>query len=211
MALMPTYGQDVQPSGSGKAVMKTVTKGMHMIQSNDPAGIQEFVDEGTLHAGTQMFSQAGMTIMTGNWQELRDGLDSGQIKPNDSASSMGYLPLLGIAAKYGQLECIQLLIERGADMEARMLKANGEPEPVGTAMMVAVENGFEECAEVMIAAGADTEARDPAENTAAHLAVGMCSVRVLQALQANGARCLSEPNMNGRTPLHALRPTLHAR
>ena len=201
--MMPTYGQEVakRPAGS-KAVMKTVTKGMHMIQSENPEDLQEFVDEGTLHAGTSMFSRAGMLIMTGNWQELREGLDNGEIKPNDSANSMGHLPLIGIAAKYGQLECIQLLIERGADMEARMLKASGEPEPVGTAMMVAVENGFEECAEVMIAAGADTEARDPAENTAAHLAVGMCSVRVLRALQAKGARCLSAPNMNGRTPLH---------
>lgn len=204
IVMLPTYGQELQPTtgSTTRAVMKTVTKGMHTIQADNPEQMQEFVDEGTLHAGTAMFSRSGMLIMTGNWQELRDGLKSGEIKANDSANSVGYLPLIGIAAKYGQLECIQLLLEHGADMEARMLQASGEPEAVGTAMMVAVENGFEECAEMMIFAGADTEARDPAENTAAHLAVGMCSVRVLEALQVKSARCLSAPNMNGRTPLH---------
>ena len=202
--MMPTYGQEPPPqqAGGSKAVMKTVTKGMHMIQTEDPGDIQEFVDEGTLHPGTAMFSRAGMLIMCGNHEELRAALESGQIHPNESANSMGHLPLIGIAAKYGQRECIELLLKHGVDMEARMVKASGEPEGVGTAMMVAVENGFEECAELMIAAGADTEARDPALNTAAHLAVGMCSVRVLRALQAKNPRCLAEPNMNGRTPLH---------
>jgi ankyrin repeat protein len=202
--MMPTYGQEPPPqqAGGSKAVMKTVTKGMHMIQTENPADIQEFVDEGTLHPGTAMFSRAGMLIMSGDHEQLRAALESGQIHPNESANSMGHLPLIGIAAKYGQRECIELLLKHGVDMEARMVKANGEPEAVGTAMMVAVENGFEECAEMMIAAGADTDARDPALNTAAHLAVGMCSVRVLRALQAKNPRCLAEPNMNGRTPLH---------
>eukprot|EP01043_Picozoa_sp_COSAG02_P118531 COSAG02_NODE_55127_length_292_cov_0.803109_1_plen_66_part_01 len=66
--MMPTYGQEVATAGGsgsgGKAVMKTVTKGMHMIESENPEDLQEFVDEGTLHAGTSMFSRAGMLIMT---------------------------------------------------------------------------------------------------------------------------------------------------
>ena len=104
---------------------------MHMISASAPSDLAEYVDEGTLNAGTSLVTPAGMLVMQGNVAALRRALDARECvrlalrvnhplpirtaltrggpplrcAPDDSASSPGHAPLIGVAAKFGQREC----------------------------------------------------------------------------------------------------------
>ena len=52
------------------------TKRMHMISASAPSDLAEYVDEGTLNAGTSLVTPAGMLVMQGNVAALRRALDA---------------------------------------------------------------------------------------------------------------------------------------
>jgi len=183
--------------------MKTLDRGgMYSVTVNSMEEVQEFVDEGVLTPESTQLTAPALMILSRNAVQLRSELESGNLNANDSAMKLKSFPLISVGAKEGALECGRVLLEYGADTEARAISPDGEMEQVGTALMIAIENRREDYAEMLLEHGASPQALDPAQNTPAHLAtMGNCT-RILEALARHGAACLSQPNINGRTPLH---------
>ena len=86
---------------------------MHMISASAPSDLAEYVDEGTLNAGTSLVTPAGMLVMQGNVAALRRALDArecaaatlreNQLLPHTSCSNPWWASLKVRARRLGLL------------------------------------------------------------------------------------------------------------
>jgi len=93
----------------------------------------------------------------------------------DAMSNNNETPLM-IAARKGSLDCLQMLLQRGADM-------NIQSPPTGeTALHIAVYFGYDESACLLIKEGADVTVLDRRGNDPLHWAVNNCRFECLVML-----------------------------
>jgi ankyrin repeat protein len=123
-----------------------------------------------------------------------------------SRSPGGDTPLL-VAARQGDKEMVELLLNRGADVGATVTQSRFDPRLFGeqpggnTALHYAAEHGYKSVAEVLLAHGANVDAQSIARRTPLHLAAQKGFKAVAELLLAHGAN----PNLkdyHGNTPLH---------
>ncbi len=119
----------------------------------------------------------------------------------DAKDDYGRTPLY-VAVENGHAEVAALLIEAGADIEARTYIALHYWR--WTPLMVAVHWGHTSVAELLIAAGADVNARDEGGNklwTILHYAANRGHIGVAELLIANGADVETKVEPDLDTPL----------
>jgi len=87
---------------------------------------------------------------------------------------------LHLAARAGKAKTVQILLERGAEIEARTKEGQ-------TPLMIAAENGQDEVARVLCEQKADVDATDDRGNTALHIAAQSSSKVIIQLLLNKGA------------------------
>jgi ankyrin repeat protein len=102
--------------------------------------------------------------------------------------------LIHAFAAYGRELAVQLLLEKGADIEAQCAK--------GTALVVAALYGYEGTVKVLLEKKANIEARNKYGNTALNVAVVNGYTGIVQLLLEKGANIEAKDN-EGNTPLMA--------
>ncbi|KAL2014073.1 hypothetical protein VTN00DRAFT_1598 [Thermoascus crustaceus] len=116
----------------------------------------------------------------------------------DKEADYGILEPIVIAAKEGHLEIVRLLLDHGADIEAKtfwMGKAEG-----GNALQAAARNGYIDIMELLLQRGADPEVYDESDGEAPLLLAG--DARTVQLLLKHGANANVQDMETGRTALH---------
>jgi ankyrin repeat protein len=103
-------------------------------------------------------------------------------------------PRLCAAACFGLIETVKLLLEKGADIEAKT--SNGR-----TTLYVAASNGHEAVVRLLLEKGANTEAVNKNKWTALHAAASNGHEAVVRLLLEKGANTEAE-HENGWTALH---------
>ena len=102
------------------------------------------------------------------------------------------------AAERGDVEMIACLLDKGADLHARV---EGEDPEGWTALHLAAFGDHPAAVEFLVKAGSDVEASDPEGATPLCVTVGCGSLRALQALLENGC-AVGCRDGEGFTPLH---------
>jgi len=142
--------------------------------------------EGTRHLNLYEAAESG--DIEAVKQHLADGTDI-ELKCTGCGSTA-----LGHAAKYGHNEIAELLIENGADVDAK-------DEDGSTPLHLAALMGYKEIAELLIAKGADVNAKkDDGSWTSLHSAAMTGSNEIVGLLIAAGAD-VNAKDAYGRTPL----------
>ena len=103
---------------------------------------------------------------------------------------------LHIAASFGSVECVNILIEKGANINA---KDNAGCSPLHSVLFDQTENTLE-CIKILIKNGADVNAREQYNCTSLHLAAEGYDPECLDILINNGAD-INARDIYGRTPL----------
>ena len=97
--------------------------------------------------------------------------------------------------KFTSMEMVKLLVERGADINAKYRSDEGM-----TALMYAVFNNNFEAVELLLKHGADINAKDDHGRTPLMLAVNCGQLKMIKLLLDFGAN-INTPDKEGRTPL----------
>ena len=113
--------------------------------------------------------------------------------PRVQTTEGGYTPA-HLAAMNGSKNVLELLLNNGADMEAR--GTNG-PTP----LHLAAQEGHQDCCDLLLSRGADREARDGWSQTPLWLAAGKGKTEAVELLLQHGADVKAQ-NVMGSTPLH---------
>ena len=100
------------------------------------------------------------------------------------------------AVRSGDLNLVEKLIQRGEDVNPRLLVGTR----IGSLLMVAISKSYKDIALALIAAGADVHAKDKDWCTALHWACYMQLEEVAQALIDRGSH-VDEPDVVGATAL----------
>jgi hypothetical protein len=128
---------------------------------------------------------------------LKTGGKLAQVKANECLGKNNYASdstLLHWAAKKGYKDVAELLIAKGADVNAK--NKNGS-----TPLHMAVEKGYKDVAELLIAKGADVNAKDEYGSTPLHMAASSKYKDIVELLIAKGAD-VNAKDESGSTPLH---------
>ena len=110
----------------------------------------------------------------------------------------GFTALL-IAASYGYVEIIKLLLDRKADIEDRLYSEYWYSRSE-TPLIIAAEYGHEEAVDVLLAHGARVNAVDRHNSTALHLVSSSCYYNIAKKLINCGADINAKDSFV-RTPL----------
>ena len=106
-------------------------------------------------------------------------------------------PILHQAARAGMLDIVQILIEKGADLDT--VSRNG-----GTVLHNAIWGGHKEIAELLISKGVKLDSKDRAGCTPLFIAADVGNIDIVELLIAQGAD-VNARNRTGSTPLlHAV-------
>jgi ankyrin repeat protein len=137
-------------------------------------------------------------VGTGNIEAVKKHLAAGtDVNANDG----GWTPLW-YAADEGHKEIVELLIAKGADVNA---KNKGDVTP----LYGAARSGRKEVAELLIAKGADVNAKDVNGTIPLHYAAYEGHKEIVELLIAKGAEVNAKTDVYGRTPLHFAAATGH--
>ncbi|UCD74295.1 MAG: ankyrin repeat domain-containing protein [Phycisphaerales bacterium] len=120
--------------------------------------------------------------------KVRDGLDP------DTRDGTG-VPLLGLAAQYGDLPLVQALIDAGADVDAVDTRTGRTP------LMQAAEGNQVEAIRLLLNAGASLEAKNKIGGTALSWATGFGKAEAVRELIDQGAQIEVVDAVLGYTPL----------
>jgi len=101
---------------------------------------------------------------------------------------------LHLAAEQGQTALVELLLGKGADVNARQIQG-------WTPLGLAAQNGHLETVKILLDKGADVNSKSKSGLTPLHTAVSKGHRNVVELLLSKGAEVNSKSN-NGRTPLH---------
>lgn len=165
------WGDDDSPRNQGKReVARMLIEDGAVYDACSAAGLK---DEGRLEA--LMTSDPGPARLTGAY---------------------GMTPLHW-ASRAGSLECVQLLLESGADVDARN-------DAHRTALQLAAERGRAEAVKLLAEAGADLNTQDRKGRTPLHRATYEGHAEAAEALLAAGADGTVQ-NKNGRTAFEIAR------
>jgi ankyrin repeat protein len=132
---------------------------------------------------------------TGNIEAVKQHLAAGA-DVNAGRSDGGGTPL-HFAAGWGHKEIAELLIEKGADLNA---KSEGLYMHGWTPLHCAALSGHKEIVELLIAKGADINAKNRGEYTSFHFAAEGGHGEIVELLLAKGAN-VNAKNDGGETPL----------
>ena len=158
----------------------------HLLLTTIAAVLLVGCGEGTRHLN--LYEAAELGDIEAVKQHLADGTDI-ELKCTGCGSTA-----LGHAAKYGHNEIAELLIENGADVDAK-------DEDGSTPLHLAALMGYKEIAELLIAKGADVNAKkDDGSWTSLHSAAMTGSNEIVGLLIAAGAD-VNAKDAYGRTPL----------
>lgn len=116
----------------------------------------------------------------------------------DERDGSGLAPAHYAAAK-NQVDCLQLLLSNGADV-------NALGDSLDTPLHLAAGHAAEHCVNVLLAAGADVGLCNMDDHSPFHLAIRGCErsasgLRILSALKIQGSD-IDDIDGNGETPLH---------
>jgi ankyrin repeat protein len=100
---------------------------------------------------------------------------------------------LHVAVQCGKTVTVQLLLEAGADKEAKD-KFNLTP------LLIAAKSGLANISQILLQAGADKDAKDNSQKTPMHLAVNMGNISTVQVLVEAGADVHAK-DKDGKIPL----------
>eukprot|EP00931_Biecheleriopsis_adriatica_P110091 TRINITY_DN84376_c0_g1_i1.p1 TRINITY_DN84376_c0_g1~~TRINITY_DN84376_c0_g1_i1.p1 ORF type:complete len:460 (-),score=132.18 TRINITY_DN84376_c0_g1_i1:106-1422(-) len=199
-------GLDMDKVANGEQQIKSIGKGLKLM-SCSPQHMAKFAEEGTLTPSTVVFNPPALQIMSSNVEMLKRMLLEESLDLRYSCLPLGsgrptdQYPLITLAARRGECQCIELLLEHRAEIDAVARKADGSRQQVGTPVMVAIEHHRPQAAALLIKRGANPHVTDPALNTPLHLAAMVDDVETMPLLKKAGAD-LAAANMNGRTALH---------
>ncbi|MDC0065918.1 ankyrin repeat domain-containing protein, partial [Verrucomicrobia bacterium] len=101
-------------------------------------------------------------------------------------------PPLHIAALVGSNEIVELLITKGADVNAK------EEEEGWTPLFVAVGDGYKKIIELLIANGADVNAKDDVGDTPLDMAIGLEQPETVDLLRKHGGKTGEELKAEGK-------------
>ena len=127
-------------------------------------------------------------------QHLADGAD---VNAKDAG---GGTPILD-AAYSGQKEIVELLIENGADVNAKIVNAkieNANDVNGMTPLHEAAFGGYKEIAELLIAKGADVNAKSRFDGTPLDEAVRMKCTQIADLLRKHGGKTGEELKAEGK-------------
>lgn len=181
--------------------MRNLGNGLHAL---NPEHVWELMTEGTINAGTLMFTAPAQAIWDGNAEDLERVLKESDWDlrySNPGGNSVTRYPLLTLAARRGDCACIEVLLKAGASIDEWAMTPEGTRQQVGTALMVAIENQSPRAAALLLERKADPNGTDAALNRPTHLAAIFDDMETLPLLAAAGAD-IGAANMNGRTALH---------
>lgn len=129
---------------------------------------------------------------------VREILDTrsggGDLAAEVNAQNRGGWTPLAYAACAGSRECVQLLLEHGADPNLRTRLGH-------TPAIIAAKYGHSECITVLKQHGADLELRDGKDRTALFHAAALGQDSVVQALVDLGATINCVEHFNGHSPM----------
>ena len=108
---------------------------------------------------------------------------------------------LHMTARSGNVECLALLLEAGADKD----KADWEDR---TALHLAALTGHQDVVKLLLQANANRDARDPERRTALHLAAALGQAEVVKLLLEAGAD-KDVVDSSGQTALHVAAENHH--
>jgi ankyrin repeat protein len=117
---------------------------------------------------------------TGNARRLKTILGQSRVRVND-ANAEGFTPL-GLAAFFGHVEAVKVLLEHGADV-------NRKPPSrfQNTALDAAVAGDHADIVRVLLAAGGDPTVRSEANYTTLHKAAAHGNLEIVRMLLDHGA------------------------
>jgi Ca2+/Na+ antiporter len=128
------------------------------------------------------------------YEHIRDAIEEGNLPglarklnttPVDAVVAEGGRTLLMVAVEETNLPAVELLVARGASLDAR--DAHG-----ATALALAVEIGFQEAAELLLAAGADPNVHDLSGMTPLDIADEHGAHDIAASLLRHGAKSSKE-------------------
>ncbi|XP_021373839.1 ankyrin repeat domain-containing protein 27-like isoform X2 [Mizuhopecten yessoensis] len=111
----------------------------------------------------------------------------------NTRDASGYTPLLR-AVLCGNLEFVQLFLQRGANVNCQTIKHI-------TPLHLACFLGENKIAKILVKNGAQTDVRDQAGDTPVHICCGKGNIALLDLLVENSAD-VNLTNLRGNTPLH---------
>ncbi len=97
-----------------------------------------------------------------------------------------------IAALVGSNEIVELLITKGADVNAK------EEEEGWTPLFAAVGDGYKKIIELLIANGADVNAKDDVGDTPLDMAIGLEQQETVDLLRKHGGKTGEELKAEGK-------------
>ena len=181
-----SYASD-NHSNEGQNKTKTQTKSNNRIPTQDSN--DKFLDPSQEELDAQ-FLQA---IVLRNARKVSKLLKMGA--DVNAKSSAGETPLY-VASRLGYTEITQLLIDNGADVNAKSHFLDKVP------LHVASAHGHIEIVPILLKNGADVNARDIGGKTALHLASRQGQTKIAQLLIDNGADVNAKSHFLDETPLH---------
>lgn len=167
------FSTKTKPTEVGHALIKQKQDGMFFVE-NSPGidkpckSLDELISNILLNGFTPLLPTAELTTNLFNTIEKNDLPNLQQLLKHRSVDlCVNDTPIIGIAAKKGQIEIVRWLIQQGADLNAQSKNKDSNGY---TALMFAAENGDSNMVIALLKAGAKKTLANMADKTAFELA-----------------------------------------
>ena len=191
-------------SGDHKGIAELlITKGANVnVKSKwgdtplDLAGSEEII--ALLHEYGGKYSTINQAIFRGNTESVKEFLADGADVNSKIFTMSGEYTLLQWVAVVGHIEIAILLIDNGADLQARTHDLPWGQPSGGTPLYLAAQYGHKEILELLISRGADMNVKDDWGATPLHLTTSKEIAEILINKEAD----VNAKDGRGSTPLH---------